>query len=186
MKRQPLIVWLCLCPAPALGQTLTAADLAGAVVDARVTIDQQVQRDGRQFPVQLTQRIRIVFLADNKIDWSITPTSQTPRGVRHGATRKGSTTFGKPRDSRFLGGGQAVWLFEDGALTSLRTYGGAGGYKRTIAFARQGQSITCNIKETFVREEGVGRVALRSGIDSAPVTVISAKQVSSSCRVTGR
>lgn len=183
MKRQSFILWLCLCPAPALGQPVTPADLEGAVVDARVILDQQVRREGRQFGVQLHQQIRIAFLPDGKIEFSITPTSHSPRGVRRGAARKGTTTFGKARESKFLGGGQTVWIFEDEALTSLRTYAGAGGYKRTIAFARQGQSITCSIKETFVREEGVGRVALRSGIDSAPVTVLSAKQVGSSCRV---
>lgn len=166
-------------PAP-----ITAADLEGATVDARVTMSQVIQRDGREFPVQLHQGIKIVFLPDNTIDWSLSPTSDTPRGRRQGPTRKGKTVLGKPRDTQTLGGGQAVWFFEDNTLTLIRTYGGAGGYKRTIAFERKGDTVTCSARETFMREEGVGRVALRSAIDNAPLVVVSAKMASSNCKVT--
>jgi hypothetical protein len=184
MKRRFfLVIWLCACPASAFGQAVTPADLEGAVVHASVTLDQQIQREGRQFGVQLTQQIRIVFRPDSMIDWSITPTARSARGTRQGPTRKGMIALGKPRDSKFLGGGQAVWIFEDGTLTSLRTYAKAGGYKRTIAFAREGNSFTCTVKDTFVREEGVGYIALHSSIDNAPVRVIGAKQTSSSCKV---
>jgi len=175
----PLFLW----PVTAVAQTVTAADLEGAVVEARVTMDQQIQRDGRQFGVQLVQQIRIAFLPENQIDWSVAPISHTPRGAKPGPVRKGTTTLGKPRDTKFLGGGQAIWIFEDNTLTQLRTYAGAGGYKQVITFSRQDQSIACSIRATFVREEGVGRVALRSSIDDVPVNVISAKQVGASCRV---
>lgn len=66
----------------------------------------------------------------------------------------------------------------------LRTYKGAGGYKRTIAFERKDGAFTCTARETHVREEGVGRIVLRSAIDDAPIVVVSAKMASSTCKVT--
>ena len=63
-------------------------------------------------------------------------------------------------------------------------YGNAGGFKRTIHFARDGaDTFTCKIEAAYLREDGVGRVATRSAIDNVPFTILSAKQVSSSCKV---
>ncbi len=186
MKRTALLLSLWLYPATGWSQSasLTAADLVGATVDAKVTMDQVIQREGRQFPVQLHQQIKVTFLDGDTIEWSLTPVSDTPRGRRQGPTRRAKTSLGKPRDTNTLGGGQALWFFEDNTLILIRTYGGAGGYKRTISFERKGDGFACTARETFMREEGVGRVSLRSAIDDVPVVIVNAKMASSSCKVT--
>jgi hypothetical protein len=181
-----LVLGLCLYSLSAFGQAVTLIELEGVAVEAKVTMDQKIRRDGREFPVQLHQEQKISFFPDNKIEWTSTPTSHTPRGIRQGPTRTGRMTLGQPGETKQLGGGDYIWIFEDGTLTTLRTYAKQGGYKRTIAFAHEGGKITCTAKETFVREEGVGRIVLRSAIDDVPVEVLSAKQVASTCRVIKR
>ncbi len=91
--------------------------------------------------------------------------------------------LGKVVEPGNLDGGQAVWMFENGALTTLRIYGNAGGFKRTIIFARDGDAFTCKIDAAYLREDGVGRVAFRSAVDNVPTTILNSKQVSSSCKV---
>lgn len=172
-----------LLPAAASAQAVTLADLEGYVVDARIAIAQQLRREGREFPAQLDQRLRVKFLPDNAVDFEMSSTSQTPRGSRQGPTQKGHTSLGKVVEAKNMDGGQAVWFFEDGALTSLRTYGNAGGYKRTITFTRDAKGITCSIVGSHVREDGVGRIETRSVIDNVPVTILSAKQASSACKL---
>jgi hypothetical protein len=110
-------------------------------------------------------------------------TSHGPRGAKDGPAFKGRVVLGKVNDARNMDGGQSVWFFDEGALTSLRTYGNAGGYKRTITFSRDAKGLNCAVKASHVREEGVGRVATRSIVDSAPVTILSSKQSSSACKV---
>jgi hypothetical protein len=184
MRQQMLFVlWLVAPPGAALAQSVTQADLEGHVVEARVVMDQQLRREGRDFPAQLDQRLRLRFLPGAAVEFHVSSTSHTPRGTKPGPDQKGRVVIGKVVDARNMDGGQAVWVFEDGALTSLRTYGNAGGYKRTISFARSDKGLTCVVKATFVREEGVGRVATRSVIDNVPVTILSAKQSASNCRV---
>jgi hypothetical protein len=178
-----LVLGLALCPAAALAQGVTLADLEGAVVEARVTNDQHIRRDGREFTVQFTQAIRVSFKPEGKIDWSLSPSSVSPKGLKHGPTRKGALTLGEVRKTDALGGGEGLWVFEDGILTTLRTYTKAGGYKRTIAFTRKGDQIGCTAKEVFMREEGAGPPTLRSAVDNAPVTILSYKPASSSCKV---
>ena len=134
--------------------------------------------------MQLTQAIRIVFKPNATIDWSLSPTSRTPKGTRQGPTRKGTTELGKPGQAPALGGGESIWLFEDSTLTTLRTYTKAGGYKRTIVFERKGGEVTCTAKEIFMREEGAGPPSLRSAIDNVPVIVLSYKPAASTCKVT--
>jgi len=186
MKPYWLAFGLSLYSVAAVGQPVTLVELEGAVVETTVTMAQQIRREGREFPVQLHQQQKITFFSDSKIEWTSTPTSHTPRGIRQGPTRTGRMTLGQPGETKQLGGGDFIWIFEDGTLTTLRTYTKQGGYKRTIAFAREGGAINCTAKEAFVREEGVGRIVLRSAIDDAPVEVLSAKQVASTCRVTKR
>jgi hypothetical protein len=179
-----LLVGLAVGPTSAFAQAVTLADLEGAVVEARVVNDQQIRREGREFGVQFIQAIRIVFNPSGTIDWSLSPTSITPRGPKRGPTRTGTAELGKPGEAPALGGGDSIWLFEDGALVTLRTYTKAGGYKRTIAFERKGGAITCTAKEIFMREEGAGPPSLRSAIDNVPVLVLSYKPAASTCKVT--
>lgn len=183
MRRLLVAGWLGLLPAAAGAQAVTQADLEGHVVEARVVMNQQLRREGREFPAQLDQRVRIKFLPGDVVEFKMSSTSTTPRGTRQGPDQNGRVVVGKVADARNMDGGQAVWIFEDATLTSLRTYGAAGGYKRTISFARDGNGLTCAVKASYVREDGVGQIATRSIIDNVPVTILSAKQTSSGCKV---
>lgn len=166
-------------PAP-----ITPADLEGMTIDARVSMNNVIQRDGREFPVQNHQTTKLTFLAGGIIDFSLTMVSDTPRGRRQGPKRSGTASLGKPQGTNTLGGGDVVWFFEDNTLTMLRTYKGAGGYKRILAFERKNNAITCNARETYVREDGVGRILSRSAIDDLPVVIVSSRMISSTCTVT--
>jgi len=182
MRRPLLTAWFALFSLPALAQPVTLAELEGFVVEGRVVVDQRLHREGRDISVQRHERMRFVFYPDNVIEWELTSTGYSPRGAKKGPTRKGKFVLGKVLEARSLGGGQAVYTFEDGTLTSLRTYGGAGGYKRAVSFKRdKSGALTCSVSETFMREDGVGRVTLNSAVDGKSITVLSAKQVSSNC-----
>ena len=170
-------------PAPAFAQGVTFADLEGAVVEARVVNDQLIRRDGHEFTVQFTQVSRMVFKPGGLIEWSVAPTSLTPKGLKPGARRQGTSPLGKPGQTESLGGGEGIWLFEEGVLTNLRTYSKSGGYKRTFAFVRKGEEMNCTAREVFMREEGAGPITLRSAIDNTPMQVLSFKPVTSSCKV---
>jgi hypothetical protein len=66
-------------------------------------------------------------------------------------------------------------------LTFLRTLVG-GGFKREIKFSHGANGVTCAAEERFAREQGGGSLVLKS-FDGKPFTVLSAKPISSSCRV---
>ena len=184
MRKLFVAGWLALLPTMAHTQTVTPADLEGYAVDTRVIMDQRIRRDGREFNVQMHFRAQIAFEPDNVIRFELSSTSFGPRGSREAPVRKGRALLGKVVESRNGDGGQAVWKFEDGALTTLRIFGNAGGFKRTIHFGRDGaDAFTCKSEAAYVREDGVGRVATRAAVDNAPVTILSAKQTSSSCKV---
>jgi hypothetical protein len=190
----PLLLLLALIAAPKQiwGQTAATiaqpndpvkfAELAGSVIEARVVRDQIIRREGRTFPTRLQNDIELVIGPDDRIQQTITPTSDTPRGRRVGRTRTGVFTLEKPHSLRGLGGGDGVYIFEDAVLTFLRTYK-EGAFKRTIAFSRSSGGLSCAADEAFVREEGVGDLTLNSGIDDVPVILVSYKQLSSTCRV---
>jgi hypothetical protein len=77
---------------------------------------------------------------------------------------------------------RGVVLFEGGGLSFLRTFK-RGALTPTIAFSRRANGLSCTAEETFAREEGVGDLAMNSAIDDTLVTIISYKQISSTCRV---
>jgi hypothetical protein len=184
MRKQLLASWRVLLPTMVHAQTVTPADLEGYAIDTRVVMDQRIRRDGRDFNVQMHFRAQIAFEPDNVIQFELSSTGFGPRGSRQAPVRKGRALLGKVVETRNGDGGQATWMFEDGALTTFRIFGNAGGFKRTIRFERDGaDAFTCKADAAYVREEGVGRVATRSAVDNVPFTILSAKQTSSSCKI---
>jgi len=168
---------------PACGQAITLEELEGTTVEATVVRDQVILREGRRIPVKFQNQLTIGIGADAKLQIAITPTSQGPRGKRQGETRKSAATVEKVRELKTLGGGHGVWIFsEDGALTFLRTYKG-GAFKRTIAFAHGPEGLTCKVEEVHARENSRGPIIMDSAIDGGEIQILSAKQISSRCRV---
>src|SRR6476661_6630308 len=100
MRRLLLGGWIAIVPTLTFAQSVTPADLEGYVVDARLVLDQQIRREGREFPVQVHQQLRFVFRPQSVIEWTMTPTSHGPRGARQGPTRTGRVMLGKVVDSK--------------------------------------------------------------------------------------
>jgi hypothetical protein len=179
-----LILSLAVLSAPAWGQAVTFADLEGAVVDSTVISRQVIRREGREVTVRLHNRLNLVIGPGNKINATWTTTSHTPRGVRHGKPRTISATLERPREATgILGPGHAVWIFNEGTLTNLRTYKG-GAFRGEITFVRDAKGFTCARTENYARENGRDPIVLNSAIDGVPLTLISNKQISSTCTVT--
>jgi hypothetical protein len=193
MKRLGLLLALMAAvPAQTWGQTAATIaqpndpvkfdELVGSVIEARVVRDQIIRREGRTIPIRFQNDVKLVIGPEDRIQQTITPTSDTPRGRRVGRTRIGLFTLEKPHSVSGLGGGDGVYIFEDAVLTFLRTFK-EGAFKRTIAFNRSSGSLSCTANEAYAREEGVGDLTLNSAIDDTPVIVVSSKQISSTCRV---
>jgi hypothetical protein len=177
------MLWLPLLSAPASSQAVTFAELEGALVEALVVHEQVIRREGREFPTRFESALTLVIGPGDKYQSTWTPTSHTPRGARQGTPRTSLISLEKTRELPTMGGGHGVAVFIDGTLTALRTFKG-GAYKRTIAFARGAEGLTCAANETFAREAGAGTIFLDSPFDGVPMIVVSAKQLSSTCRVT--
>jgi len=192
MKRLIVLLVLTTAPAHTWGQTtatktqpndpVTLVELAGSVIEAKVIREQVVRREGRTFPVRSQDDIKLVIGADNRIEQSVTVTSDTARGQRKGPTRTGVYTLGEQRPIGTLGGGNGILTFEDGALTFIRTFK-EGAVKRIFAFSRGPDGLSCTANQTFGREGGVGDLNMNSAIDGTPVIIVSFKQISSTCRV---
>jgi hypothetical protein len=84
-----------------------------------------------------------------------------------------------------MGGGHALWVFENGKLIVLQTFK-AGAFKATIAFSRRAEGFGCTIHSGFARETGVAAFEWNwtSPIVGGDIRMKSIKPVSSSCQVT--
>jgi hypothetical protein len=161
-------------------QAVAFADLKGAKIHAKLVTEMLAQREGRQGPA--TQEIdwQIYVEPEGRISFSYRPTTHTPRGTRAGQIR---ATTAKLDEPWYTENGQAVWQFTDGELTFVRSYK-EGAVRTIIALKQDGQNLTCRATSTYARERGKGGLVLNSPIDGVPVTILSWKQVSSSCQIT--
>jgi hypothetical protein len=167
------------------GQALTLAELEGAEIQVKIVRHQMVRREGREFPVTVHNDWKLILRPGGMIEQTHDSTAHTPRGPRRAETLTGSFLVDHVRDVQSAGGGRAVWQFNEGTLTFLRTFK-SGALKTTVALARGAEGLTCTANETFAREKGSGRIELKSRVDDAPITILSWKPVSSDCRVTKR
>jgi len=166
-------------------QPVTLADLEGAKIEIGVLRQQVVRREGRQFPVTIQANWTLLIDHDGVIDQTFTSTAHGPRGPRQAKPRHGSFVLDQVRELGSLGGGQGMWRLQDGTLTFVRTLKD-GAYRNTITLARGSNGITCTANEAFAREKGTGPIAFNSSFDDRPTVLVSAKQVSSTCRISRR
>jgi len=166
-------------------QPLTFADLEGLEISAKTVREQVVRREGRQFPVRVHADWNVIIGAQGSITQTYVSEAHTLRGIRRAKPLAGSFTLDQVREVHGLGVGQAVWRFEDATLTFLRSFK-EGAYRSTITFARVPEGLTCSAAESFAREKGTGPIVLNSPIEGVQTTIISSKQVSSTCRVRKR
>jgi hypothetical protein len=165
----------------AVGQTVTLADLQGATIRNRVIYQQEgLRADGQPFLNQATFDNTVTINSENSL------TNATAITVEGRVVNSFSGTFalGKPKEVRRSGGGHAVFVFEGGKLTLLSTFK-AGGFKRTITFARAAGGLRCSVSAPFARESGAPIFDWTTGSGSR-VRTTSIKPMSSSCEVSQR
>lgn len=160
-------------------QAVAFTALEGTKIHAKLATEMLVQREGRQGPTTQEVDWQIYMEPEGKISFSFRPTVHSPRGTRAGQIR---ATTAKLDEPWYTENGQAVWQFKDGELTFVRTYKD-GAIRTIIALKQDRQNLTCAANVTYARERGKGGLVLNSPIDGVPVTILSWKQVSSSCQI---
>jgi hypothetical protein len=166
----------------ARSQDVKLADLEATTVTAEITLDQLIERDGMKSSVKTQQVWKISVGANKAIDFTMDSTARGPGGTRKAKQLVASVDLDESRVVGTRGGGEALWTFADGALTFVRTLP-SGAYRMNIAFAHAAAGPTCAVTGAFARENGRGPIQLISPFSGDRVTILSAKQVASSCKV---
>jgi hypothetical protein len=161
---------------------VTLAELADHAIEMKFVRDQVAKREGGEYPVRIEVDLKVVLGPGDRINWILGNTIHTPNGAQKPKPTSFSSKLEKPEQTRFFGAGHGVWIFSEGILTTLRTYP-TGAFKREIKFARAAKGLECTATEGLAREDGAGGVVMTAP-DGRPVTIVSEKLVSSSCRVT--
>ena len=161
------------------GQKVTLTDLAGVKIHTKLVTEMMVRRQGRQFPASQEVERQIYMELDGRITFSSLVTAHSPRGTR--ATPVRGTTV-KLDEPWFTENGEAVWQFKDGDLTFVRSYEG-GALRTIISLKRDGQNLTCAVGTVYARERSKNSIVMNSPIDGVPVTILSWKPISSTCKV---
>lgn len=161
-------------PAPAV----TLEDLKGVSLQVRANYNMRIRRADGDFSTQATHVMKFKIDDEGAIVGQVNRTVTTPRGPR---TRSHAikARIGKPGESPV--GGDRLWLIDGDKLVLLRAFD-AGGFKAEIDFKGSRNDLTCSYRAPFVREEGKN-VRMQQGVVGGPVTVLSATQTSSDCKV---
>ena len=166
-------------PIPEPARAVTLEELKGASLQVRVTYNMRIRRAEGEFPTQATHVMKFKIDEEGRIAGEVNRTVTTPRGPRT-RTHPMKARIGKPGEPAM--GGDGLWLIDGDKLVLLRAFD-AGGFKAEIEFKGSGQAMTCSYRAPFVREDGKN-IRMQQGVVGGPVTILSAKQTSSDCRVT--
>lgn len=161
-------------PAPAI----TIEELQGVTIQSRVTYDMRVQRAEGTFDTQMNMVWKFKIDPEGRVLGEMTRTVTTPRGPRSQTTPM-QGRIDKPGSPSL--GGEGLWLIEGDKLVLLRAFE-VGGFKAEIGFSGTAPDMKCTIRAPFVREEGK-QIRSSTSVVGGPVTVLSAVQRSSDCRV---
>jgi hypothetical protein len=175
------LVSLALVPAllPEPARAVTLEDLKGAGLQVRASYNMRIRRAEGEFTTQATHVMKFKIDEEGRIIGEVNRTVTTPRGPRT-RTHPMKARIGTPGEPQM--GGHGLWLIDGDKLVLLRAFD-AGGFKAEIEFKGSGQAMNCSYRAPFVREEGKN-VRMQQSVVGGPVTVLSATQTSSDCRVT--
>ena len=169
---------------PGEAQPVTFADLANHTVTANFVYAQTVRvlDEGRTVNNENRQTITLALHADGRIDQQYRIQIVAPNGRDVGGfTGRIKAELNKPTKWQH---GEMVFVFEDDSLIRPQTFN-KGGRKITLSFKRTPGGLTCSVDAPFSKEEGAGRgVDTTSQTTKQRIEILSAKTVSSSCRVT--
>jgi hypothetical protein len=175
-------LFLVVLSSPAPAQPVTLSDLEGLTIEADVHREQNVRRQGRAASVRVHQSWRFSIGPDKVVENTINTTMRTPHGTQTEEPAFNKFTLEQPKKIWSRGGGEAVWKFADETLTFVRTFP-SGAYRIAFAFARTPSGLTCTVTDAFAREGGKGEIKMQSAFGGGEVTIISARQLPSTCKV---
>ena len=184
MMKRPLLALLLLCLAtPAWPQTVTRAEIEGAVITVAAVSREEIVRGGQQMTVELHTTGRVTVRGGSiQSQFESTSVNQTTGRSRSGATGAMTSALDKPGQG--AQGSDVLWTFTNGSLVRLRVFtGGAGGQKMTISFRHAANGLACSFSMPMAREVGVGRLHKGSAIDNTPIDILQFRTVSSNCSV---
>jgi hypothetical protein len=167
---------------PASAQPVAFSELEGLAIEADIHRAQDVRRQGKTAAVRIHQNWKFSMGPEKAIALNVNTTAQTPKGRRTGEPNIGTFTLDEPRKVPSRGGGEAVWKFADGTLSFIRTFP-SGAYRAHFAFVRAPSGFTCSVTEGFARENGKGEIRLESAVGGGEITILSTKQLPSTCKV---
>lgn len=162
--------------APASAVTLE--DIKGITLQARANYNMRIRRAEGDFTTQATHVMKFKIDGEGGIKGQVNRTVTTPRGPRT-RSHPMDARIGKPGESPV--GGDRLWLIDGDKLVLLRAFE-AGGFKAEIEFKGTGNAMTCSYRAPFVREEGKN-TRMQQSVVGGPVTILSATQTSSDCRI---
>lgn len=170
--------------AVAQAQPVTFADLESHTVTAQFTYGQTVkllEAGNRVVNNESRQTMTLAIGPGDRIaqEYRIRVVAQNGREV--GAfTGKIKAELNKPTKWQH---GEMVFVFENGSLIRLQTFK-TGGRKITVSFKRAPAGLTCCVDAPFSKEAGASSaVDTTSQTNRQRIEILSAKTVSSSCRV---
>jgi hypothetical protein len=168
---------LVLLAAPTPANAVTLEDLKGISVQTRANYNMRIRRAQGEFSPQATHVMKFKIDGEGNVAGQTTRTVTTPRGPQS-RSHTIKARIGKPGQSPV--GGEALWLIDGDKLVLLRTFD-AGGFKAEIEFKGSGNAMTCSYRAPFVREDG--KNIRREAVVGGQVTILSATQTSSDCKV---
>ena len=164
-------------------EAITFEDLQGVSVEASSVRDQTVRGKRGTFPVQVRTSVTIKLGPSDNIHHTRQQSISGPRGKRDAPPQPADFTLGVRKQVPSAGQGTAQYTFSDSTLILVRTFKN-GAFISTVKFVRDKDTLKCTFDESFAREGGKGEIELESPFGE-PAKVLSWKQVSSTCRVTG-
>jgi hypothetical protein len=170
-------------PALAQAQAVTFADLEGHTVTASFVYGQNVRLldQDRTVNNESRQTMTLAIAPGGRIaqEYKIQIVAQNGREVG-GFTGHLKAELNKPTKWQH---GDMVFVFENNSLIRLQTFN-KGGRKITVSFKRSPSGLTCSVEAPFSKEEGAGSaVDTTSQTTRQRIEILSAKTISSSCRV---
>ena len=184
MQKFSLLALVTIIAAPAQAQDrVKLSELQGRMVHGKIVTERVMRKGGRQFPVKTKMDWKLKVQESDAVWQEVRQTVTNPRGTRETDPLTRTFPLGKPVTVGSRGGGEAMYSFSDGTLTFVRTFK-KGAFRMSTEFARGGDGkLTCVMTGSHAREEGTGAVELVNPFDGQPMSIVSYKQVSSSCEI---
>jgi hypothetical protein len=175
-------LWLIVALASAFAQAVTWSDLQGMTIEADVHREQTIRHNDRTVSERIHQRWKVSTDSDRSLHVTFGVTVRTPKGTKNAPPNSSKFTLDEVRAVWFLGEGEALWTFGDETLTFTRSLP-SGAFRAYFAFARAPSALTCAVTVAFGRQDGKGEIKFQSQFGVGEITILSARQLPSTCKV---